>query len=270
LGLGFSNRTIAQGLCKYLALIVLLQGCSKAPAPAIGDFIDNRDGKTYKTTKIGEQIWMAENLNYNINESICYDDKIKNCEEYGRLYNWETAMKACPAGWHLPRNDEWDVLFGYVGNSDALKKIDSWSPVDTWYSYMGKHLESLPAFFILSFFACSNNTEYVNTGCFLVLSGISLTLVGVYSHIVVSLTPSANAKLNGIDNNYGFSALPSGYAESSANKSLEIKKQGLWWTATEADSSDAYYRSLYYDMYNVVKRNNNKSYLLSVRCVFGS
>jgi hypothetical protein len=59
---------------------------------------------------------MAENLSYGAEGSKCYDKKLKNCKKYGRLYDWETAIKACPAGWHLPSNDEWDRPFLNVGD----------------------------------------------------------------------------------------------------------------------------------------------------------
>jgi len=82
-------------------------------------FTDFRDGKTYKWVKIGEQTWMAENLNCKIRTgSLCYDNKSSNCDKYGRLYTWETAMKVCPKGWHLPKDSEWTTLINYLGDDN--------------------------------------------------------------------------------------------------------------------------------------------------------
>ncbi|MES2589601.1 MAG: fibrobacter succinogenes major paralogous domain-containing protein [Bacteroidota bacterium] len=78
-------------------------------------FTDVRDNKVYKTVKIGEQTWMAQNLNFSTAGSWCYDDVSARCEVYGRLYEWEVAKNACPANWHLPSDKEWTVLTDFLG-----------------------------------------------------------------------------------------------------------------------------------------------------------
>ena len=89
----------------------------------MGVMIDSRDGQTYKTVTIGTQIWMAENLNYETTNSYCYDDDPSNCSKYGRLYTWAAATTACPIGWHLPSDDEWNTLFTAVGGDSIAGKM---------------------------------------------------------------------------------------------------------------------------------------------------
>jgi len=85
-------------------------------------FTDPRDGKVYRTVKIGGQVWMAENLVYDVLGSKCYENNSANCVKYGRLYDWNTAMKICPPGWHLPSKEEWDVLVDFSGGEDIFGK----------------------------------------------------------------------------------------------------------------------------------------------------
>ena len=81
-------------------------------------FTDSRDGQTYSTVSIGTQTWFAENLNYEAGNSWCYQDSVECCAIYGRLYDWQTALVACPLGWHLPSEEEWNELISYLGGKD--------------------------------------------------------------------------------------------------------------------------------------------------------
>lgn len=101
-------------------------------------FLDTRDGEIYKKVVIGDQTWMAENLRYKTGSgSYAYDDNEDNVKQYGRLYSFSAAKKACPDGWHLATEAEWQQLectlgmdstqatkSGYRGTNEAdmLKK----------------------------------------------------------------------------------------------------------------------------------------------------
>lgn len=90
---------------------------------ASASFTDSRDHKTYKSIRIGNQVWMAENMDYKMTHSYVN----KNGD---RLYSWLAAMKACPEGWHLPSDHEWDILVnrsgGIVRAGAALKSKTGW------------------------------------------------------------------------------------------------------------------------------------------------
>jgi len=210
-----ARRCLSAGVSAVFAMLALF-GCwsdnSVAPTPGrFGTFTDPRDdqNRTYKTVKIGNQTWMAENLDYKEDNSWCYDNKEDNCVKYGRLYSWNAARGACPPGWHLPSRQEWGYLEGMAGGNNAGKKLKSKS----WWNYK----------------------DNGNSG-------------------------------NGTDE-YGFSALPGGDRRPSDNTFNAVGYYGYWWTDTENNSGNAYYRVMTYDYDNVGEDNDSESYGFSVRCV---
>lgn len=82
-------------------------------------FTDPRDGQIYNLVTIGTQRWFAENLNYETADSWWFDNSSVNGAIYGRLYTWDAALTACPAGWHLPSDAEWNILTDYLGGNDV-------------------------------------------------------------------------------------------------------------------------------------------------------
>ncbi|OFY47846.1 MAG: hypothetical protein A2W85_13690 [Bacteroidetes bacterium GWF2_41_31] len=101
--------------------------------------VTDYDGNTYRTVKIGNQIWMAENLrstHYSDGSTIQffnYNNDEANVSVYGRLYTWSAAMNGAassnanpgntqgiaPVGWHLPSTAEWQQLINYLGGSSV-------------------------------------------------------------------------------------------------------------------------------------------------------
>ena len=195
-----------------------------------GNMTDSRDGQTYKTTTIGTQTWMAQNLNYETANSYCYNDDASNCTKYGRLYTWAAAMDSvgtwttngkgcgynktcsptypvrgvCPEGWHLPTQTEWNTLFAAVGGQSTA----------------GKMLKS---------------------------------------------TSGWNSSGNGTDA-YSFSALPVGERNDVGDYYNE-GNYACFWSSTESNYYDAYYMSLHYDYDDAYLSGNYKYNGFSVRCV---
>lgn len=96
-----------------LAIIVMAASVAAATLP------DHRDGQVYRTVVMGQTRWFAQNLNYETPDSRCHGDLPGHCAVYGRLYRWDEAMTACPPGWHLPSDREWQDLEVAIGMNEA-------------------------------------------------------------------------------------------------------------------------------------------------------
>lgn len=177
-----------------------------------GTFTDSRDEKEYKYVKIGTQIWMAENLNYIPTDtdlatnSECYDNDEDNCDIYGKLYDWATAMALpekcneeectsqikipyqgiCPDGWHIPSNDDWYKLLRYVDGVNGTGYYESLTG--------GTKLKSSIGW---------NSSDDIPHGT----------------------------------DAYGFSALPGGSYYDYGNKFNNIGRESEWWSSDDDGSS---------------------------------
>ncbi len=201
------------------------------PAISYGEMTDSRDGQVYKTVKIGEQTWMAENLNFEETNSFCYNDSASNCAKYGRLYTWGAAMDStakfssngkgcgygktcssrfpvqgvCPEGWILPDTSAWYTLFSFVGGISVAGKI-------------------------------------------------------------LKTRSGWNGGDNGIDS-YGFSAFPGGLG-NLANGFSNIGNYADFWSSTESNIHGAYRVYIKYDSDGAILSGQyDKSYGRSVRCL---
>ena len=214
--------------------------CSVGTLKAYGSLFDSRNDKTYKTVVIGNQTWMAENLNYAVEESKCYgeggevvlglDENYNtitktlsnaevqaNCDMYGRLYNWNTASSRssnnnpsgirgiCPEKWHLPSKAEWEVMTDYIGGEDTE----------------GKKLKA--------------TRHWEEPG-------------------------------NGTDD-YGFSALPGGNWGSDGFFRVAGRIGDWWSTSYQTSTILVYVRRMHWENENASWIIDTKSALLSVRCV---
>jgi len=220
--------------------------CSSLPSGIkgkSGTFVDDRDSITYKWVEIGEQIWMAENLNYRGTEpdtlGKCYNNEPDKCEVYGRLYNWATAMALpascngstcasqveanhkgiCPTGWHIPSNADWVILM-----------------------------------------------KFVNPNCSDIAGGIC-ECAGTKLESASGWNYSGYMSPPGSDD-YGFSALPGGAGNAGIHDFDLVGSQGYWWSSYEMDRGDyAHIRDMGALGDYVGWASYLKACLFSVRCV---
>ena len=98
-----------------------VESSSSNPSGNENEFVDSRDGTSYKITKIGSQTWFAENVRYKGDDVTvyCHSDKSENCDKYAMLYGWDDAKKACPPGSHLPTIEELRELMAFVGEDSS-------------------------------------------------------------------------------------------------------------------------------------------------------
>ncbi len=102
----------------------------------ISKLVDSRDNQEYSIMLIDSVIWMAENLNYQVSESACYNEDDDNCQKYGRLYAWGVAEIACPEGWRLPTSEEFSSAQEKLSNSDEMMNIRGGIYYAALYSYL--------------------------------------------------------------------------------------------------------------------------------------
>lgn len=216
---------------------VEIQGVTKS-----NYFIDSRDGKKYKTVKIGDQIWMAENLAYlpevhppSIRSRVMplyyvygYSGEIpneaketENYIKYGVLYNWAAAQNACPSGWHLPNDEEWTQLENYL-------------------------------------IAHEYNFDRTNFG-----NKIAKSMAANSTWVENTIPGAPGNKL--CDNNLsGFSALPAGYSSGAFYGENYF---GIWWSFTEISDLAAWSREIVCDQAGVLRGESGKNGGFSVRCI---
>jgi uncharacterized protein (TIGR02145 family) len=240
-------------LIRMMALVILVPFCFTAceedsdddlnnnppPVPQPEGLTDSRDGNTYKTVEIANQVWMAENLAYLPSVSTrleqshkdphyyVYDyegddvNAARNTQmyaSYGALYNWTAAQTACPPGWHLPSDQEWKQLEMAIGMSQAEADKTSWRST----SGEGAKLKSASGW---------------------------------------------NDNGNGTDD-YGFSAKPSGYLTSSF-AFIQHGNNTNFWTSSEHPDVDfgGWYRNLVKENSSINRGTMYKQFGFCVRCV---
>lgn len=126
-----------------------------------GTFTDQRDGRTYKTVKIGKQTWMAENLAFSEGNDWLYENKQDILKMYGFHYRWFNAKYgACPCGWHLPNDTDWSILFKSLGGMDD-ERLKMMKSLEGTYLENNRIKKSGLAFLPGGYFEIIDNHTYI-------------------------------------------------------------------------------------------------------------
>ena len=141
--------------------------CSYTSGQETGSFTDTRDGKVYKTVKIDDQVWMGENLAFKTEKGCWVYDEIKDyVTTHGYLYSWETASKACPAGWRLPSMQDWWYLSTYLGGDEQAGGRLKETGTTSWKSPNARATNSSGFTALGSGRSGDKNMEYIGTAAF--------------------------------------------------------------------------------------------------------
>ena len=230
---------------KTLLFAFLLSACLVNADDNTGSVTDI-DGNVYQTVKIGNQVWIVENLRttkYNDGTPIplvtdttawkalttpgyCYYNNTTHADsikKYGALYNWYAVdtKKIAPKGWHVPTDAEWTILENYL--------------IANGYNWDGTRMENKIA---KSMATKTDWQTHTNSGAI----GNDLSK----------------------NNRSGFSALPGGYRDNHG-VFLNFGNHGYWWSATEFGASDAFYRHLFFGSVLLLRFSHVKSCGFSVR-----
>ena len=222
-----------------------------------------RNGDAIPQAKTNEE-WKAAGKNKQA--AWCYyRNDPKNGAKYGKLYNWYAVVDTrglAPAGWHVPTDEEWTVLSTFLGGEDVAGKKMKMSPVigPTKISYVDQG-----GYYSQTWASCSNckvaSPEYKK---------ICPSCKGMGGKSVQgNYIPKTKRKVetkeelgwNG-DNLSGFSGLPGGVFYNNVNRYYSY-----WWSASEADESNAWARDLNTENSNLDRSWNNMDSGFSVRCV---
>nr|HPE58524.1 FISUMP domain-containing protein [Bacteroidales bacterium] len=216
-----------------------------APDWQCGDLlIDARDGQEYTTVQIGDQCWMTKNLNIGTMisgnqemvdngtiEKYCYDNSEANCNAYGGQYQWDESMD-------------------YSTNS-GIKGIcpDGWHiPTDLEWTALTTHVSSQPAYH------CNSNTSYIAKA------------LAAKTNWTPSLTTCAVGNNLNANDAANFTTLPCGVRHPNGSF-INMSLYGFFWSSSQFDTTDAWYRTLYYGDAQVIRYSGEKLHGLSLRCI---